>query len=92
MKKRPAWLVLSITCVAVGVLSVVPLVLTLRMAFDAPGSEKNTGLIAVVVIMGFFPISCLLGAILPWILQRWSFAGKLFLIPVLMPSRQCWRL
>ncbi len=82
MVKSRWWLLLSLAWVGVGVASVFPLVM-LSMAFDAPGSEKNMWLIAAVGSMAFFPISCLLGAVLPWLFRRWRFALTLFGVPVL---------
>lgn len=72
----------SVVYVILGVLSVAPVIM-LPMAFDAPGSEKNGGLLVLVASIAFFPISCLLGAILPWIFRHWRNASELFLMPVL---------
>ncbi len=80
--QRPWWIGASVVYVILGVLSVAPVIM-LPMAFDAPGSEKNGGLLVLVASIAFFPISCLLGAILPWIFRRWRNASKLFLMPVL---------
>ena len=80
--QRPRWIGLSVVYVILGVLSVAPVIM-LPMAFDAPGPEKNGDLLALAASMAFFPISCLLGVILPWIFRRWRYASKLFLMPVL---------
>lgn len=80
MVRNPRWIALSVLSVVVGVISLAPLVM-LPMAFDAPGSEKNGALIAMVLIAGLFPVSCLLGAILPWIFRPRPFAAWLFALP-----------
>ena len=66
----------------VGVASLLP-VMMLPMMFDAPGSESNRLLIALAAAIAIFPLLCLIGAVLPWLFRRRSFARWLFLPPLL---------
>jgi len=75
------WAALSAVYVFLALISVVPVVM-LPMMFDAPGSEENGALIAAALFMATIPISCLLGAILPWIFRKRTFAKKIFLFPI----------
>jgi len=75
------WGAVSAIYVLLALISVAP-VMMLPMMFDAPGSEENGALIAAALLLATFPISCLLGAILPWIFRKRTFARRLFLFPI----------
>ncbi len=76
------WGALSATYVLLALLSAPPVIM-LPMMFDAPGSEENGALMMAALLMALFPIFCLLGAILPWVFRKRTFAKKLFLLPAL---------
>ena len=76
------WIALSVGLIVVGLASLLP-VMMLPMMFDAPGSESNRLLIALAVAVAAFPLLCLIGAVLPWLFWRRSFARWLFLPPAL---------
>ena len=81
MAKNLPLIILSVLYLFVGFASLAPIVM-LPMAFDAPGSENNSVLIAFVLFAASFPLACLLGALLPWIFRRRAFGHRLFLLPV----------
>jgi len=76
------WIALSVGLVLIAVGSLLPVVM-LPMMFDAPGSESNRLLIALAAAIAAFPILCVVGAVLPWLFWRRSFARWLFLPPAL---------
>jgi hypothetical protein len=75
------WIALSVFWVVLGLASIVPVLMT-PMLFDAPGSTSSRLTIAVAIAIAAFPISCLLGAALPWLLRTHPFAKAFFLAPV----------
>jgi hypothetical protein len=81
MWKNIRWIVASLALIAIGGMSLLPVIM-LPMMFDAPGSDSNPITIALVVVIAAFPVFCLIGSVLPWIFRRRSFAGWLFFLPV----------
>jgi hypothetical protein len=81
MLRNIIWIVASIGLLAIGAASLLPIIM-LPMMFDAPGSDQNRVLYVLVATIAVFPVFCLIGAILPWLFRRKSFAGWLFLLPV----------
>lgn len=81
MIKSPWWLLLSLAWLALGVAAVMPVAM-ISMAFASPGAGQNEVLWVLFGSALFFPVSCLLGAVLPWLFRRKRHAWKLFLIPV----------
>jgi hypothetical protein len=75
------WIALSVSLVLVGLASVFPVIMV-PMMFDAPGSESDPIVITLAIMIAAFPLLCLIGAILPWLFWRKSFARFLFLPPV----------
>jgi ABC-type sulfate transport system permease subunit len=76
------WIVMTVLCVVLGLASIFPVLMT-PMLFDAPGSTSNRFTIAIAVAMVALPVTCLLGAVLPWVFRPHAFAKALFLLPLL---------
>lgn len=53
-----------------GALMAVPLVMFSPMIFDAPGSDENNLTWFLFFAVLAFPVLCLMGGILPWILKN----------------------
>ena len=64
---RPFLIITSIFLLVVGLISVVPAMMSFMM-FDAPGSEKNPTTIILFCSVLTFPAACLLAIVLSWIL------------------------
>jgi hypothetical protein len=77
-----SWYLMSALWGVGGLLAIFPAILT-PMMFDAPGSTSNPITVGLAVSVAAFPLVCLAGAVLPWLLRHFSFAKWLFLLPVL---------
>ena len=77
-----SWYLLTAVWLLAGLLGVFPALIS-PMAFDSPGSTSNPFTVGFAASIALFPIFCLAGAVLPWILQHWLFAKWMFLLPLL---------
>jgi hypothetical protein len=76
-----SWYLSTVVCLLVGLAAVFPALMS-PMAFDAPGSTSNPFTVGFALAIAVFPLVCLAGAVLPWILRHWSFAKWFFLLPL----------
>ena len=81
MHRRPIWIVASVCLIGLALVSLMP-VMMVPMLFDAPGSESSPLTIGMALLVAAFPLFCLLGAGLPWLLRRRKRAAWLFLVPL----------
>jgi len=77
-----SWYLLTAVWLLVGAIAFLPAVMS-PMLFDAPGSSSNPFTVGFAASIIAFPFVCLAGAVLPWVLQHWSFAKWLLLLPLI---------
>jgi hypothetical protein len=82
LNSRLSWGLLTALWVLAALAGVLPAMMS-PMMFDAPGSSTNPLTIVFALLVATFPLVCIAGAVLPWILRRWRFAKWLFVLPLL---------
>ncbi len=76
-----SWYILTALWGLSALVAVLPAIMT-PMMFDARGSTSNPFTIGLAASVAVFPLVCVAGAGLPWLLRHWPFAKWVFLLPV----------
>src|SRR5688500_14028083 len=81
MENKVPWILLSVVLIVLAIVSTGPLLMSLMM-FDnvGPGSEAIVEFLFFAIMS--FPLTCVSGAILPWLVRKRPIARWLFGLPM----------